>query len=417
MSDPVVPVVRRGPDVPRMADAADSPGRVAEAERLRRWRLVLGGADDGTGVHLVGDDQRVDRVLAAVYDAPPAGRGGRRSGGLGSSAPGVSRWLGDIRRFFPTTVVQVMQRDAIERLGLQQLLLEQEMLASVEPDVHLVAMLLELGRLLPETARSTARQVVARVVEQIEVRLAPRVQQAVHGALDRSSRTRRPRPPDIDWPATIGANLRNYLPELRTVVPEHLVGYGRHHRGVEREVIIAIDQSGSMADSVVYAGVLASVVASVRSLRTSVVAFDTSVVDLTAVLDDPIDLLFGVQLGGGTDIDSAVAYCETLVTRPADTIFILLSDLYEGGVRNALVARMARLTQQGVACVVLLALSDEGAPAFDHDHAAALASVGVPAFACTPDAFADLLAAAIERRDLTRWAAGAGFVTVAPTPV
>jgi len=159
------------------------------------------------------------------------------------------------------------------------------------------------------------------------------------------------------------------------------------------------------------------VVASVRSLRTSVVAFDTSVVDLTAVLDDPIDLLFGVQLGGGTDIDSAVAYCESLVTRPADTIFILLSDLYEGGVRNALVARMARLVQQGVACVVLLALSDEGAPAFDHDHAAALASVGVPAFACTPDAFADLLAAAIERRDLTRWAAGAGFVTVAPTPV
>ena len=381
---------------------------------MRRWRLVLGGADDGAGVRLAGDDQRIDAALAAVYDAPPAGRGGRRSGGLGSSAPGVSRWLGDIRRFFPTSVVQIVQRDAIERLRLQQLLLEPEMLASVEPDVHLVAMLLELGRLLPETARVTARRVVARVVEQLEARLAPRVRHSVQGALDRSSRTRRPRPADIDWPRTIEANLRHYLPELHTIVPERLVGHGRRHRGVEREVIIAIDQSGSMADSVVHAGVLAGVLASLRSLRTSVVAFDTSVVDLTAALDDPVDLLFGVQLGGGTDIDGAIAYCETLITRPVDTILVLLSDLYEGGVRDALVARMGGLVRQGVICVALLALSDEGAPAFDRDHAAALAAVGVPAFACTPDAFADLLAAAIERRDLARFAEGAGLATAAP---
>ena len=389
-------------------------GRVAEAERLRRWRLVLGGADDGTDVRLTGDDQRIDAVLGAVYDAPPAGRGGRRTGGLGSSAPGVSRWLGDIRRFFPTTVVQVVQRDAIERLRLERLLLEPEMLAAVEPDVHLVAMLLELGRLLPDTARATARQVVRRVVDQLEVRLATRVRQAVHGALDRSARTHHPRAADIDWPATIEANLHTYLPELRTIVPERLVGYGRSHRGIEREVILAIDQSGSMAESVVHAGVLASIIASVRSLRTSVVAFDTSVVDLTSALDDPVDLLFGVQLGGGTDIDAAIAYCESLVTRPADTILILVSDLYEGGVRDALVARIGRLTRQGVTCVVLLAVSDEGAPAFDREHATALAAVGAPSFACTPDAFADLLAAAIERRDLGRWASAAGFVTVSP---
>jgi Mg-chelatase subunit ChlD len=326
----------------------------------------------------------------------------------------VSRWLGDIRRFFPTTVVQVMQRDAIERLHLQRLLLEPEMLASVTPDVHLVATLLELGRLLPDTARDTARQIVARVVEQLEARLAPRVRHAVHGALDRSTRTRRPRAADIDWGRTIQANLHNYLPELHTIVPERLVGFGRHHRAVERDVIIAIDQSGSMADSVVHAGVLASVLASMRSLRTSVVAFDTSVVDLTAVIDDPVDLLFGVQLGGGTDIAGAIAYCESLITRPAETILVLLSDLYEGGVRDALVARMARLVQQGVTCVALLALSDDGAPSFDRDHAAALAAVGVPAFACTPDAFADLLGAAIERRDIGRWAASAGLTTAAP---
>jgi hypothetical protein len=384
--------------------------RVPEAERVRRWRLVLGGADDGTGAALTGDDARIDAALAVVYDAPPrAGRGGRRQGGLGSSAPGVSRWLGDIRRFFPTSVVQLIQRDAIERLELQQLLLEPELLNAIEPDVHLVATLMELNRLLPETTRATARRVVAGVVTEIETRLANRTRQALTGALHRAARVRRPRPGDVDWDRTIRANLRHYLPEPRTIVPEHLIGYGRRQQAIAKELVLAIDQSGSMADSIVYAGVFASVLASLRSLRTTVVAFDTSVVDLSALTADPVDVLFGVQLGGGTDIDNAVAYCEQVITRPSDTVLVLLSDLFEGGVRDALVTRMERLVRRGVTCMVLLALSDEGAPAYDHEHAAALADIGVVSVACTPAAFPDLLAAAIEGRDLARTAVNLGL--------
>ena len=375
-------------------------GRVGEAERLRRWRLVLGGADDGVGTALTGDDAHIDAALAAVYDAAPPRRGGR-AGGLGSSAPGVARWLGDIRRYFPSTVVQVLQHDAIERLNLRRLLLEPEMLDALEPDLALVTTLLELNRLLPETTRATARQIVGRVVADIEQRLGRRTHEAVHGALARAARSRRPRPGDIDWDRTIRANLRHWLPEVRTLVPEHLVGYGRHQPALQRDVIIAIDQSGSMADSVVYAGVYGCVLAGIRALRTHVVAFDTAVVDLTAHLDDPVDVLFGVQLGGGTDIAGAIGYCETLVERPTQTVLVLISDLYEGGVQDALVARMEDLVRRGVTCLALLALSDEGTPSYDHDHAAALADVGVPAFACTPDAFADVLAAALEGRPLT----------------
>ena len=391
-------------------------GRVAEAERLRRWRLVLGGADDGTGVGLRGDDTRIDAALAAVYDLPPTGRGGRRQGGLGASAPGVTRWLGDIRRFFPTSVVQVLQRDAIERLNLQRLLLEPEMLATVEPDIHLVGMLLELNRLLPDTTRVVAKRVVAEVVRGIEARLATRARQAVSGAVSRAARTNRPRPADVDWDRTIRANLRHYVADYRTVIPERLVGYGRRELALHQELVIAIDQSGSMAESVVYASVLACVLASLRTLRTSVVAFDTNVVDLSAEVSDPVDVLFGVQLGGGTDIDRAVAYCETLVTQPSRTVFVLLSDLFEGGVRDALVRRMGGLVRRGVTCVVLLSLSDDGAPSYDREHAAALAAVGVPAFACTPDLFGDLIAAAIDRQDLGRWAGEHGFTTAAPVP-
>ena len=402
--------------------ARDLPGRVSEGERSRRWRMVLGGTEDGdtasqgvTGLQLDGNDARIDAALAAVYDAKPGRRGGgSRAGGLGSSAPAVARWLGDIRRYFPTSVVQVLQRDAIDRLQLRRLLLEPEMLRAVEPDLHLVTLLVELNKLLPDATRATARQLVAQVVEQIERRLAARTKQAVYGALARSQRTRRPRPSDINWGRTIHANLRHYLPDQHTVIPERLVGHGRRQRSLSRDVIVAIDQSASMADSVVYASVFGAVLASMPALRTHVVAFDTAVADLTPLLHDPVEVLFGVQLGGGTDIAQAIGYCHQLITRPADTVLLLVSDLYEGGNAALLHDRVATLRRGGVCVVVLLALSDEGAPAYDHAQAAALAELGVPSFACTPDAFPDLLAAALEGRDVGRWANEHGLHTAAP---
>jgi hypothetical protein len=169
-----------------------------------------------------------------------------------------------------------------------------------------------------------------------------------------------------------------------------------------------------MASSVVYASVVAAVLASIRSLRTSVVAFDTSVVDLTEHVEDPVDLLFATQLGGGTDINSAVAYCETLISSPAQTILVLISDLIEGGVAEQLVARIGGLVRSGVMVVCLLALTDDGAPAYDAQLAATLTGLGAASFAATPDAFPDLMAAAIEKRDLHRWAADAGLISVDP---
>ncbi|MFJ7249657.1 VWA domain-containing protein [Kitasatospora sp. NPDC098652] len=374
-------------------------------ERLRRWRLVLGGEADGTGCTLRGRDAAMDGALAALYRGAPqeggrAPRGGRRSAGLGGSAPQVARWLGDIREYFPSTVVQLMQQDAITRLGLDRLLLEPEMLAAVEPDVHLVGTLLSLKHALPETTRESARAVVGKVVAELERRLADRTRATVGGALDRSARVNRPRHRDIDWDRTIRANLGNYLPEYGTVVPERLVGYARARRAVRKDVILCVDQSGSMASSVVHAAVFGAVLASMRSLETRLVVFDTSVVDLTEQLTDPVDVLFATRLGGGTDINRALAYCQSRITRPSETVVVLVSDLYEGGIRDGMLRRVAAMKAAGVQFVALLALSDEGAPAYDHAHAAALAALGAPAFACTPDAFPEIMAAAIEKRPI-----------------
>ncbi|WP_408994146.1 vWA domain-containing protein [Streptomyces sp. 1268] len=408
-----------------------APHAPPDAERLRRWRMVLGAdSADSTDRALTGQDAAMDSALNALYGGgggkKPNGRDtGGRSAGLGASAPSVARWLGDIRTYFPSSVVQVMQRDAIDRLGLATLLLEPEMLEAVEPDVHLVGTLLSLNKAMPETTKETARAVVRKVVEDLEARLESRTRTTLTGALDRSARISRPRHRDIDWDRTIRANLKNYLtlpaPDTATtaettgtattgatgatgatgtVVPERLIGYGRSSRSAKKDIVLCVDQSGSMAASVVHASVFGAVLASMRTLSTRLVVFDTAVVDLTDQLDDPVDVLFGTQLGGGTDINRALAYCQSRITRPADTVVVLISDLYEGGIRDEMLKRVAAMKASGVQFVTLLALSDEGAPAYDHEHAAALGALGAPAFACTPDLFPDVMAAAIEKRPL-----------------
>jgi Mg-chelatase subunit ChlD len=381
----------------------------ATQERLRRWRLVLGGGEaDGIKMGLEGHDAGIDQTLEALYgdDTSP----GSRQGSLRASSPNVARWLGDIRRYFPASVVRVMQQDAIERLNLHQLLLEPEVLDAVVPDVHLVATLLSLNQAMPIETRETARQVINQVVQDLLRRLEAPTRQAIQGSLNRSQRNRRPRYIEMDWPRTIRANLKHYQPAYRTIIPDRRIGFGRRRTAL-RDLILCIDQSGSMAASVVYASIFAAVLASLPAITTRLVAFDTAVVDLSDSLHDPVAVLFGVRLGGGTDINRALTYCQGLIQRPLDTIVVLISDLYEGGNRKELFRRAASITGTGAQIIVLLALSDDGAPGYDHAIAGQFATLGIPTFACTPDQFPELMAAAINRRDIEAWAATREIVT------
>jgi Mg-chelatase subunit ChlD len=392
---------------------------ITNEERLRRWRLVLGRAEPGAGAGaagsdqaldgtggLAGDDLRMDQVLEALYNSD-------RSASLGSSCPNVNRWLGDIRTYFPKSVVQVMQQDALQRLNLQQMLFEPETLESIEADIHLLGTLLTLKNVIPDRTKETARHVVRKVVEELERRLRNPLVQAVRGALNKASRTSRPKSGEIDWARTIQKNLKNYIPEKRTIIAERLVGYGRKRSSL-RDIILCVDQSGSMASSVVYSSICGAVLASLRAVSTRLVVFDTSVVDLTEHLQDPVDVLFGTQLGGGTDINGAVGYCQTLIKRPNETIFVLISDLIEGGVAEQLLRRTAEIVQSGVTMVCLLALSDQGAPCYDERLAAQMSALASPAFACTPELFPSLMAAAIQKRDLNEWAARNEIVSQRP---
>ncbi len=361
------------------------------SEQYKRWRLILGREAMKAGspgdASLTPDEMGMDRALEALYHEG-------REGGLGPSSPQVHRWLGDIRRYFPKSVVSLLQQDAIDRLGIKELLAEPEMAEKLQPDPRLVATILSLKDLIPDRARATAALVVRRLVHQLEARLKIKLSRAVHGALDRASRNLRPRPNEIDLGRTVRRNLKHYQPDLKTIIPERVVGYGRRRRHL-KTVVILMDQSASMATSVVYAGVYASVLASLPALRTHAIAFDTGIADLTEYLDDPVEMLFGTQLGGGTDIAPALRYAASQITKPQDTVLILLSDLFDGGSEEESLAEIRALRQLGVRIVCLLALDDEGTPAYNEDLARRIVRMGIPVFACTPDRFPDVMADAL----------------------
>lgn len=380
----------------------------------KRWKLILGGQSDpknavsmgGNGQNGEGEDgegegidyEGMGQALDNLYE-----NSSDRRGGLGASSPKISRWLGDIRKFFPSSVVSVMQKDAMDRFGLDMLLSEPDFAEQVEVSVEMVATIMSLQRGMSNKTRETAKIVVRKLVKQLEEKLTNPTKQAVKGALSRSIRNNRPKFREIDWTKTIKANLKHYQQDYKTIIPERLIGNGRLGQALKKHVILCIDQSGSMGSSVVYSSIFGAVLASLPALKTQLVVFDTAIVDLTQDLKDPVDILFGVQLGGGTDINKALAYCQELITKPNDTILILISDLYEGGNENQMLKRVGEIKNSGVHFITLLSLNDEGAPYYDNRNAGRFAAMDIPCFACTPDHFPSLMAAALQKQDIYQW--------------
>ncbi len=368
-------------------------------EQERRWRLILGQRPDqaATPEYWSSDDENMYQCLDVLYNEE------KQRGGLGRSSPKIAKWLGDIRQYFPSSVVQIIQKDALERLNLQQMLLEPELLENIEVDIHLVSTLIGLNHLMPDQTKETARIVVRKLVEDIERRLRQSLEQAIQGSVNRSAHTRRPkRIQDINWHRTIQANLKHWQEEYKTIIPEQLHGHPRQRSSL-KDIVLCVDQSGSMAPSVVYSSILPAVMPSIRAVTTQMVVFDTQIVELTPLLEDPVDVLFGTQLGGGTDIAKAIKYCRGKITRPEDTIFVLVTDLCEGGSEQQLFKQVAEMLNSGVQIVTLLALSDEGTPYYDRENAQKFAALGIPTFACTPDQFPELMAKAIEKQDINAW--------------
>lgn len=375
-------------------------------ERQRRWRLALGQPPDaeqagaGTADELPADGGGIDGKMSADDQARDAtlqhlyGKDG--PGSDDDAAPRATRLMAEIEHYFPDAAAHIMRRDLVARSNIVRLVQEPGLLAQLEPDLALGAELVKLGRRTPPDSTAAVRAYIERLVDDLRRQLTFPLLQALRGAAHRSATSRRPRHArDIHWQRTIRANLKHYQPAIGTIIPERLFGFGRRGSGL-RDLILCVDQSGSMANSWIHAAVIASIMASVPTVNTRLVAFSTRVADLSAQIEDPVGVLVGAQLGGGTDIDRALTYCRQLIDRPHDTTLVLISDLFEGRRRVAsTLDTVDGLLDQGVQMISLLALDAGGTPRYNKKLAQALAERGVPAFACTPQQFPQLMGAAL----------------------
>lgn len=373
-------------------------------EILKRWRLILGADSEkmmdrmGGAAALSAEEMLMDSALSQIYGNDGTGLSG--NAGRGPSSPWLTKWLGDLRTLFSPMEIKVIQNDAIERKGLKQLLFEPEMLDSIEPDINTASLLLMLKDQIPQKSKDNARAYIAKIVEDINRRLSDDIKRSVTSALNRKAHSPIPSAAALDYKLTIRRNLKNFNTELNTILPERFYFYERSSRSASRTVIIDIDQSGSMGESAIYSSVMGCILASMNSLRTHVVAFDTNVTDLTEHCSDPVELLYGIQLGGGTDIEKSVAYCSELIEEPEKTTMFLVTDLMEGGNRNGLIRRLEELKESGVNLVILLAISDSGKPVYDAAMADKAAALDIPCFACPPERLPELLEAALKKHSL-----------------
>lgn len=386
------------------------------AERMKRWRLILGAESESQfqtmegygGARLSEEQLMMDQALAAIYNSAAYGgfqaRGGAgQGGGRGPSNPQLTRWLGDVRTLFDREIVKIVQGDAMERCGLKQLLFEPEILENLEPDISLASTILLLKDQIPKRSKDSVRAFIEKIVEEINRLLEQDVRRAVASAVNRRRHSPIPSASALDFQRTIRRGLKNYRPEVKKLIPEHFYFFDRTSRTAANRhtVILDVDQSGSMGESVIYSSIMSCILASMAALETRIVAFDTNVADLTEKCSDPVDLLFGFQLGGGTDIDRSVAYCEKFIENPSKTLFFLISDLEEGGNRASLLRRLAALRESGVTVICLLAIADKGKPYYDAQMEGRIASLGIPCFACTPEKLPALLERALKGQDLT----------------
>lgn len=378
-------------------------------KQMQRWRLILGQESESRlsgmgGGSLSGEMDLMDQALAAIYNRSENGGFGQSGAGAGHgpSNPQISKWLGDVRSLFDKELVTVIQGDAMNRCGLKQLIFEPELLENMEPDVSLASTILMLKDQIPKRSKESVRVFIRKIVEEINKLLEQDIKRAVTAAVNRRKHSPIPSAAALDYKMTISRNLKHYNPELKTIVPEHFYFFDRTSTTAANKwtVILDIDQSGSMGESVIYSSIMSCILASMSSLSTRIVAFDTNMVDLTEKSDDPVDLLFGFQLGGGTDINKSVAYCQQFIENPSKTLFFLITDLEEGGNRAALLRRLEEMKADGVTVICLLALADGGRPYYDAQMAKKVADLGIPCFACSPQMLPQLLERAFKGQDL-----------------
>lgn len=378
-----------------------APVNNSQAATFARWRLVLGKyARDQINVGMSVEQQRIEDALDFLYSREYQGRGVRdaenqRDGSLDPTQLTIPRWLSEVRELFPKETVAIIEKHALDRYNLTELVTDPEILRRLEPSFELVKILLTFRGHLQGEVLNEARRVIRSVIEEIKQRLITEVQRAFSGRRNRFQHSNLKMAQNLDWRGTIRKNLKNFDTRRKQIAVEQVLFFSRIQRRLPWRIILCVDQSGSMASSVIYSAVMAGILNGLPLIDVKLVVFDTSVVDLSGHVEDPVELLMSVQLGGGTNIGQAMQYCEQLVEDPHRTIVVLISDFCEGAPARSLLASCQRFREGGVRLLGLAALDETASPSYDVHMAEMLAAQGMDIAALTPKRFAEWLAKTI----------------------
>lgn len=361
-----------------------------------RWRLVLGRfAEQRLNLPLSARDARMEAALDYLYSREYEGRGVRErqpTGTLDPSQLNIPTWLGEVRELFPRDVVEVIEKHALDRYGLTELVTDKETLEKLEPNMDLLKTLLTFRGHLQGEVLQTARRIIRQVVEELKRKLEAEVRRALAGRLNRFRHSPQQAAQNFDWRGTVRRNLKHFDPQRRQLILQEPRFFARNTRQLPWQVILCVDQSGSMADSVIHSAVMAGILAGLPLIRVKLVVFDTSIVDLSDHVEDPVEVLLSVQLGGGTDIGQALTYCEQLVENPHRTVVVLVSDFCEGTSPSVLLNTCRRIRESGTKLLGLASLDQTATPIYDRAMADKLAEAGMEIAALTPKHLAEWLA-------------------------
>lgn len=352
-------------------------------DRIRKWRLILGKSqDEGDSDNLSAEDLEIDKAVGALYQPD-------LYGDLQGRHPKVQQWLADIKNYFPDDQVVIMQKDALENLNLIQLLKEKELIDNLVPDINLASNIISMKHLIPDDVKSAARTIIEKIANKFSKEIGFSLVEKTRGALNHSIRTRKPKFKEINWTQTIKSNLKNYEQSVDAIILKQLLGNKPKGKSFDR-IYLVVDQSYSMTGSLIYAGLTAGILSRLPALKVHLILFSNEIVDVTDQLEDPVELLFGIQLGGGTDIHKATAYTNKLMDQHNKSVVILISDLFEGGSEEGTLAELADIYGKGAKVVCIPSLSDENKPSYDKKLAQRIRNIGIPVFNCSPSRIPDL---------------------------
>ncbi|NOQ64060.1 MAG: VWA domain-containing protein [Methyloprofundus sp.] len=365
---------------------------------LARWRLVLGKEAEEHKINCGGDAemQRIEALMGFLFDETQgesaSKKGASRSGGKGGSTLSIPEWIDGVAELFPQSSKEIMERELVKRRGISELLEQPDLLEKIEPNIELVKTLISHKDLMNPQTRILARKIISMVVNQLKEKMQLQVEASITGAIRRDKHSPRRVFRNLDLNMTVRRNLKNFDPESGKLFVDQLFFFAAERNKKPWHIIIAVDQSGSMLDSAVFSAVMASIFHELPSVKTSLFLFDTQIVDLSAEVGQPVDVLLKIQLGGGTDIHQAMRYAAELVREPKRTIVILISDFYEGGDERGLIRQSLQMAESGIRTIGLGALGYDARPEYCRATAKKLKKVGMDILACTPEKLAECMA-------------------------